>query len=99
LRGAVAELRSIAAQFNDDELSDLLADDVTVLATMAAAVDVVEAVGLSVDRGDSAAAHLDRAVHWRRYGRGPVAALHRQCSADIVRGSLRLLDGIRAASP
>jgi hypothetical protein len=98
VRGAIAELRSIAARFNDDALAELLANDVTVLATMAAAVDVVEAVGLSVDRGDSAAAHLDRAVHWRRYGRGPVNALHRYCSADIVRGSLRLLAGIRTAA-
>jgi hypothetical protein len=98
LRGAVAELRSCAVQSDDDALSHLLADDATVLAMMTAAVDVVEAAGLSVDRGDSAAAHLDRAVHWSRYRRGPVNALHRQCSADIVRGSLRLLGGVRTAS-
>jgi hypothetical protein len=65
------------------------------MATMTAAVDVVTAAGLSVDRGDTAVAHLDRALAWRRYGRGPVNALHSQCSADIVRGSLRLLDGAR----
>jgi hypothetical protein len=52
---------------------------------------VVEAVGVQVDRGDDAAAHLRRAVHWRRYSRGPVNALHRSCGADIARGSLRLL--------
>lgn len=98
VRGAVAELRSIAAQSNDDALSELLAHDVTVLAMMSAAVDVVEAAGLSVDRGDGEAAHLDRAVHWARYGRGPLNALHRHCSADIVRGSLRLLNGARTGS-
>ena len=78
-------------------MAELLADDVTVMAAMSAAVDVVEAHGLSVDRGDTAAAHLDRAVRWRRYGGGPVNALHRRCSADIVRGSLRLLDGAAGA--
>jgi hypothetical protein len=98
VRDAVAELRSVAAQFNDDALADLLAHDVTVLAMMSAAVDVVEAAGLSVDRGDSEAAHLARAVQWARYGRGPLNALHRRCSADIVRGSLRLLNGVRTAS-
>jgi hypothetical protein len=34
-------------------------------------------------------------MQWRRYGGGPVNALHRGCSADITRGSLRLLDGRR----
>jgi hypothetical protein len=58
---------------------------------MTAAVDVVEAAGALVDRGDDLAAHLRRAVHWRRYSRGPVDALHRSCGADIARGSLRLL--------
>jgi hypothetical protein len=58
---------------------------------MAAAVDVVEAAGLSVDRGDDPSSHLRRAAHWRRYSRGPVDALHRSCGADIARGSLRLL--------
>ena len=59
---------------------------------MAAAVDVVQAHGLVVDPGTQPDAHLRRARHWRNYGRGPVDALHRSCSADIVRGSLRLLD-------
>ena len=90
----LAELRSLAIQLNDGALSELLADDVTVLAAMDAAVAVVEAAGLFVERGDTAPAHLERAVHWRRYGRGPVNALHRRCSADIVRGSLRLLAGM-----
>ena len=86
----------LAADSDDDALSELLVSDVTAMAAMTAAVDVVVAAGLSVDRGDTAAAHLERAARWRRYGRGPVTALHRQCSADIVRGSLRLWDGQRS---
>ncbi len=58
---------------------------------MAAAVDVVQAAGLSVDHDDTPSAHLRRARHWRRYSRGPVNHLHRSCGADICRGSLRLL--------
>ena len=96
MRAAIAELHSLAGQLDDDALSELLAADVTAMAVMTAAVDVVTAAGLTVDRGDTAAAHLDRARRWRRYGRGPVTALHRQCSADIVQGSLRLWDGQRA---
>ncbi|BBY27412.1 hypothetical protein [Mycolicibacterium sediminis] len=86
---AVAELRSLT----DTSVDAWLASDDTVLAVMAAAVDVVEADGLRVDRGDTAADHLERARLWRRYGRGPVSTLHHRCSVDIVRGSLRLLDG------
>ncbi|MDT5176494.1 MAG: hypothetical protein QOJ95_692 [Mycobacterium sp.] len=93
VREVVIELRSLAVQLDDVALSDLLAADATVLAAMTAAVEVIEAAGLSVDRGDTAPAHLARAIRWRRYARGPVNALHRQCGADIVRGSLRLLDG------
>jgi hypothetical protein len=72
-------------------LSDFLRSDDAVLAMTTAAVDVVESEGMSVDRGDDPAAHLRRAVCWRRYGRGPVNALHRSAAADICRGSLRLL--------
>jgi hypothetical protein len=75
-----------------DDIGSFLATDEAVLARMAAAVDVVEAAGVEVDRGDDAATHLRRAVHWRRYSRGPVDALHRSCGADIARGSLRLLE-------
>ena len=53
------------------------------------------AAGVRVDRGEGTAAHLRRAVHWRRYSRGPVGALHRSCGADIARGSLRLLGRVR----
>jgi len=92
---AIAELRSLAVLSDDNELADFLSADATVLAVMSAAVDVVESVGVQVDRGDDAAAHLRRAVHWRRYSRGPVNAVHRSCGADIARGSLRLLGQVR----
>jgi hypothetical protein len=96
MRGVIAELGCLAVELDDGALSELLVSDVTAMATMTAAVDVVVAAGLSVDCGDTAADHLARARRWRRYGRGPVTAVHRQCSADIVRGSLRLWDGRRA---
>ena len=90
---AMAEMHSLAVQLDDERLLRLLNSDAAVLATMAAAVDVVEADGIRVDPGDQPDAHLRCAVQWRRYGRGPVDALHRSCSAAITRGSLRLLDG------
>jgi hypothetical protein len=85
---AVAELETLAV--SDRRIAEFLSCDDTVVARMAAAVDVVEAAGLNVDRCDSAAAYLRRAVGWQRYKHGPVAGLHRACGADIVRGSLRL---------
>ena len=91
VRAAIAELQALAAQSGDERLADFLSTDDTVMAVMAAAVEVVEAAGVLVDRGDDRTAHLRRAVHWQRYGRGPVDALHRSCAADICRGSLRLL--------
>jgi hypothetical protein len=95
LRSVIAELHSLAVQSGDERLARFLSTDATVLAVMAAAVDVVEAAGVAVDRGDDAAAQLRRAVQWRRYSRGPVDALHRSCGADIARGSLRLLGRAR----
>jgi hypothetical protein len=95
MHAAVAELWALAVQSGDDRLCDFLSTDETVLAMMAAAVDVVEAAGVVVDRGNDAASHLGRAVRWRRYSRGPVNALHRSCGADISRGSLRLLGQVR----
>jgi hypothetical protein len=90
---AAAELETLAV--TDCRISDFLRGDDTVVGRMAAAVDVVEASGLDVDPCDEAAAHLRRAVHWQRYGRGPASALLRSCGADIARGSLRLW--VRAA--
>jgi hypothetical protein len=89
---AVIELRCLATGSGPDGLVDWLAGDEPVLAVMAAAVDVLECDGLRVDAGDSPEAHVGRAVHWRTYGRGPVGSLHRDCSAAVVRGSLRLRD-------
>jgi hypothetical protein len=85
---AVAELETLAV--SDRRIGEFLCCDDTVVARMAAAVDVVEAAGLNVDRCDDAAAYLRRAVGWQRYHRGPVTGLHEACGADIVRGSLRL---------
>jgi hypothetical protein len=91
VRAAIAELHALAVRSGDQQLAEFLTTDDTVLAAMGAAVEVVEADGMHVERGDGPAAHRRRAVHWRRYGSGPVNALHRSCSADICRGSLRLL--------
>jgi hypothetical protein len=88
LLGAVAELEALAV--TDQRAAEFLSRDDTVIARMAAAVDVIEAAGMGVDRCDNAVAHLRRAVGWQRYCRGPVAGMHRACGADIVRGSLRL---------
>lgn len=85
---AVAELETIAV--TDRRIGEFLAHDDTVVARMMAAFEVVEAVGLTVDRDDTAAAHLRRAMHWQSRRRGPVAGIERACGADIVRGSLRL---------
>jgi hypothetical protein len=84
---AVTELETLAV--TDRRIGDFLTCDDSVIARMVAAVEVVEAAGLEVDRRDTAAAHLGRAVHWQRYRRGPVSGAHRACGADIVRGSLR----------
>lgn len=95
MRATIAELHALAVQSGDQQLEELLRTDDTVLAVMGAAVEVVEAEGMHVDRGDGPAAHRRRAAYWRRYGSGPVNALHRSCSADICRGSLRLLGRTR----
>jgi hypothetical protein len=93
---AVAELEALAVSRDGiaDSISGFLSRDNTVVARMAAAVDLAEAAGLDVDPVDldraDAAAHLPRAVRWRRYSRGPVSDLHRACGVDIARGSLRL---------
>ena len=95
VRAALHELRTLAAQSGDDRLDAFLHSDEVVIAVMAAAVDVVQAAGLTVDRGDEADLHARRAVHWRRYAQGPVDGTHRRCALDISRGSLRLLGRAR----
>ena len=85
---AIADLETLAV--TDCRVGEFLSRDETVIARMTAAVNVVEASGMRVDRCDGAAAHLRRAAVWQRYSRGPVSGIHRACGADIVRGSLRL---------
>lgn len=87
VRWALAELQAVGGP----AVAGFLAADDTVIAVMAAAVDVVQAEGLTVDPADNPNAHLCRARRWRQYRDGPVNALHRRCGDDIVRGSLRLL--------
>lgn len=90
MQSALESLRVLAAR-GVPGVAEFLACDGAVLAAMAAAVDVVEAAGLTVDDTDDPPAHLQRALHWDRYSRGPVNRLHRRCGADISRGSLRLM--------
>ncbi len=85
---AVAELETLAV--TDPRVGEFLSRDDAVVARMTAAIAAVEAEGMTVDRRDTAAAHLRRAVHWHSYRRGSVAAVQRARGADIVRGSLRL---------
>lgn len=91
LLDAVAELEALAAQAKEigGPIGEFLRDDDTVLARMAAAVDVALAVGLDVGPLDDPAAHLPRAVRWHRYSLDN-GDMHHTCGADIARGSLRL---------
>ena len=96
LLDAVAELEALAVcqPGLGEPISAFLSRDDTVVARMAAALDLAEAAGL--DAGDRVAGdrdpseHLPRAVRWQRYSRTSVSELHRACGADIARGSLRL---------
>lgn len=69
--------------------------DATVLARMRAATEALRSAGVDVGpaprSGDSADAHLARAVFWQHYCRRPgLPARHRSYGADIARGSMRL---------
>jgi hypothetical protein len=81
---AVADLEVLAV--SNPLIGEFVSRDDTVVARMMDAVDAVEARGMTVERGTSADAHLRRAVDWRHKQWG----VHRACSADIVRGSLRM---------
>jgi hypothetical protein len=85
---AVAELEALAVA--DGEIGDFLARDDTVLARMAAAVDLAQSAGLQVGSCRDPAGCLSRAARWQSYSRGQASAVHRACGADIARGSLRL---------
>lgn len=89
---AVAHLEALAVSHGEvaERISGFLSHDDTVVARMAAAVDLAEAAGLDVGRCDEPAEHLPRAARWQRYSRGSVSDLHRACGVDIARGSLRL---------
>lgn len=97
VRSALARLRALAACGNPAAAEFLAADD-AVIAVMAAAVDVVQAAGVSVEADGEPSAQLRRALYWHRYSLGPVNPLHRSCGADICRGSLRLLRRTRSRS-
>jgi hypothetical protein len=90
---AVAQLEALAVGHAGvaERISDFLACDDTVIARMAAAVDMADAAAL--DPGRDEPGHLSRALRWQRYSRGPVSVLQRSCGADIARGSLRLWSG------
>jgi hypothetical protein len=105
---AVAELEAfgVTEAVTDEGIAEqirgFLSGDDAVVARMAAAVDLAEASGLDVGDCADPAAHLPRARRWQRYrfqsrgDGGPVSDLHRACSADIARGSLRLWAQARA---
>ncbi|WP_374023390.1 hypothetical protein [Mycobacterium sp. HNNTM2301] len=95
---AVAELEVLAVGPAEpaERIGAFLSHDDTVVARMAAAVDLAEAAGLGpgiaapADWDRDPSAHLPRAVRWQRYSRVTSSELHRACGADIARGSMRL---------
>ncbi|BBX75361.1 hypothetical protein H7H78_12105 [Mycobacterium shinjukuense] len=97
---AVAELEALAVADRrlGDQIGEFLASDDTVLARMAAAVDMARLAGLQPEPdtvSDEPVVHLERARRWQRHnlengGSGPVSDVRRACGADITRGSLRL---------
>ncbi|MCA2296138.1 hypothetical protein JF735_21290 [Mycobacterium avium] len=102
--GAVAELEALAVggAALGERISGFLSRDDTVVARMAAALDM--AVDMAGDMAGEAApgdpsGHLARAVHWQRYSRASGSDLHRACGADIARGSLRLWSQACATLP
>ena len=102
---AVTELEALAVSGDEmaETISGFLSRDDTVVARMAAAIDLAEAAGLDVEPvdldGGDAAEHLPRAVRWQRYSRGSASDLHRACGADIARGSLRLWSRACGSAP
>ncbi len=104
---AVGELEALAAGGGGlgEQIGGFLSRDDTVVARMAAAVDLAEAAGLDADNSGLAdadrdpSAHLPRAVRWQRYSRASVSELHRTCAADVARGSLRLWSRACASLP
>jgi hypothetical protein len=100
---ATAELEALAVGHAPigDRITAFLSRDDTVIARMAAAVEVAEAAGHDVidhDDRDDLDGHLRRARRWQGYGRGSADDLHRACGADIARGSLRLWSRARESA-
>ncbi|WP_421842824.1 hypothetical protein [Mycobacterium sp.] len=96
---AAADLEALAVSHAkvSAPISEFLRCDDTVIARMAAALDVAEAVGLEASLPDDSAELLARAVRWQRRGRDNsltsscrVSDARRTCCEDIARGSLRL---------
>ena len=95
---AVAELEALAVSERIGErISEFLSRDDTVVARMAAAVDLAEAAGLDVGAVRRAGRHLPRAARWQRYSRGPgqrsaprLRRGHRQGFAAAVVADLRV---------
>ena len=95
---AVAELEALAVSHDEisGQIGEFCSRDDTVIARMAAAVDLAESAGLEVGSCHGPAAHLAQALRWQRYSHeslgslGWVSDVQRACGADIVRGSLRL---------
>jgi len=106
---AVADLEALAVSRDRgaERISTFLSRDDTVLARMAAAVEMAEAAGLDPadpspgpNRSDDPDGHLSRAARWQCYGLGgpgSASELHRACGADIARGSLRLWSQARGS--
>jgi hypothetical protein len=91
---ALAVADAVVGSGIGEQISGFLSSDDTVVARMAAAVDMAQAAGLADGPAhldcDDPAAHLPRAARWQRYSRASASDLHRACGADIARGSLRL---------
>ncbi|ETB15918.1 hypothetical protein P863_00485, partial [Mycobacterium avium subsp. silvaticum ATCC 49884] len=102
--GAVAELEALAVggAALGERISGFLSRDDTVVARMAAALDMAGDMAGEV-AGEAApgdpSGHLARAVRWQRYSRASGSDLHRACGADIARGSLRLWSQACATLP
>ena len=86
IAGVVAEIDRAAAVVRYRRLAGV---ETVWPARIAAAAAVLDAAGAPAPR-IAPADHLGRAIHWQRYARGPVSAMHRACAQDAARGALRL---------
>ena len=85
IRSAIAELQALAVQSGDDRCSAFLSIDETVIAMMAAAVDVVEAAGVRWTAATTPQRICAGAVAALQPGGRPAQPLrHRQRKPPIV---------------